>query len=633
MKLSTKIILPIIVISALLILLAGCFGIPADESPGFTPGTITGIIVAPCGNTTGEPFSETSDSPEFWGYYCEEDWYLQADVEVVLTYGEDEVATTTTDEFGVYTFTDVPPGKNYVITAYYPDNNITLVKDVALELIEGGSFDAKNTDIVSTSLGLVVDFLIVDIGLTPDDISLDEVIADRPDFPNFPKFKILVIEVGKVLEDCGNVNTDGNVQAALYDAAEEISGDAPGFTEDTGDTGGGGAFIGGAAPAAVSHTLTVTIVGNGIVEVDTIAYTGPVTVDEGTSLALLAIPDSGYQFDGWSGDASASPVIMDADKSVTATFSEISTSQYTLTVTIVGNGIVEVDTIAYTGPVTVDKDTSLALVAIPDSGYQFVDWTGDVVDPNSVSTTVTMNADKTVTANFDFEGVEPDTYIVDASVSGGNGGVLPPTQSVNHGASASIAIDLDTGYHLASITDNTISMDITGITDTYTIASVTEYHNVVFAFSPVIGPLFKSGEIIISWSLDDNNEGRLTFVGFELDGEFSGSAGYNKDDLTAGKQRLIITLDQPYYFGEEPALLSLTPYTISVSKQTDFTVDLEIADNKVGIITLQAKNQTGTFFIKIEGTETNLRDLDDVPITFTVDLNDVQVEVTEPIVP
>ena len=394
--------------------------------------------------------------------------------------------------------------------------------------------------------------------MTPDDISLDEVIADRPDFPNFPKFKILVIEVGKVLEDCGNVNTDGNVQAALYDAAEEISGDAPGFTEDTGDTGGGGAFIGGAAPAAVSHTLTVTIVGNGIVEVDTIAYTGPVTVD---------------------------------------------------------------------------KDTSLALVAIPDSGYQFVDWTGDVVDPNSVSTTVTMNADKTVTANFDFEGVEPDTYIVDASVSGGNGGVLPPTQSVNHGASASIAIDLDTGYHLASITDNTISMDITGITDTYTIASVTEYHNVVFAFSPVIGPLFKSGEIIISWSLDDNNEGRLTFVGFELDGEFSGSAGYNKDDLTAGKQRLIITLDQPYYFGEEPALLSLTPYTISVSKQTDFTVDLEIADNKVGIITLQAKNQTGTFFIKIEGTETNLRDLDDVPITFTVDLNDVQVEVTEPIVP
>jgi len=39
--------------------------------------------------------------------------------------------------------------------------------------------------------------------------------------------------------------------------------------------------------------------------------------------------------------------------------------------------------------------------ATPASGYQFVDWTGDVVDPNSVSTTVTMDADKTVTANFE----------------------------------------------------------------------------------------------------------------------------------------------------------------------------------------------------------------------------------------
>ena len=244
MKLSTKIILPIILISALLILLAGCFGIP-DDSPEYTPGTITGIIVAPCGNTTGESFSETSDSPEFWCYYCVEDWYLQAGVEVVLAYGEYEVATTTTDEFGVYTFTDVPPGKNYVITAYYPNNNIPLVKDVALELIEGGSFDAKNTDIVSTSLGLVVDFLTLDIGLSPEDISLDEVIADRPDFPNFPKFEILVIEVGKVLEECGNVDTDGNVQNALYAAAEEISGDAPGFTSEAeaepegGTTGGG----------------------------------------------------------------------------------------------------------------------------------------------------------------------------------------------------------------------------------------------------------------------------------------------------------------------------------------------------------------------------------------------------------
>jgi uncharacterized repeat protein (TIGR02543 family) len=40
------------------------------------------------------------------------------------------------------------------------------------------------------------------------------------------------------------------------------------------------------------------------------------------------------------------------------------------------------------------------LQAIAADGYQFVNWTGDVADVNSASTTVTMTAAKTVTANF-----------------------------------------------------------------------------------------------------------------------------------------------------------------------------------------------------------------------------------------
>lgn len=241
MKLSTKIILPIILISALLILLSGCFGVPTDESPGYTPGTITGVIASPCSSTSDEPVFETGGPPEYWGYYTQVTWSLQDGVEVILTYGEDEVATTITNDKGEYTFTDVPPGKNYVITALHPDyeDDRPLVKDVALELLEGGSFDTGTTDIVSTSLGLVVDFLVAYTEWGPEDISLDEVLADRPDFPNFPKFKALVYEVRRVLENCENVDTDEAVQDALCLAAEEISGldigCNPGFTGDDGD--------------------------------------------------------------------------------------------------------------------------------------------------------------------------------------------------------------------------------------------------------------------------------------------------------------------------------------------------------------------------------------------------------------
>jgi len=226
MKLSTKIILPIILISALLILLNGCFGVPTDEEPGYTPGTITGIIAAPCCSTSAESVSEPCCvSPEYWCYYCQKTWSLQDGIEVVLTYGEDVVAATITSEDGEFTFTNVSPGKNYVVTAYCPDydDNRPLVKDVALEI--ASTFDTKITDLVSTSLGLVVDFLVYYTEWGPEDISLDEVIADQPTYPNFPKFKALIYEVRRVVENCElNLLTDDDVQYATCRAAEEISG-------------------------------------------------------------------------------------------------------------------------------------------------------------------------------------------------------------------------------------------------------------------------------------------------------------------------------------------------------------------------------------------------------------------------
>jgi uncharacterized repeat protein (TIGR02543 family) len=80
-------------------------------------------------------------------------------------------------------------------------------------------------------------------------------------------------------------------------------------------------------PVTTQYTLTVNIVGNGSVEVDDDLYTVPVTVDEGTVLGLEAIADSGWQFDGWTGDLVGSnateSITMNGNKAVTATFSEL----------------------------------------------------------------------------------------------------------------------------------------------------------------------------------------------------------------------------------------------------------------------------------------------------------------------
>jgi uncharacterized repeat protein (TIGR02543 family) len=52
------------------------------------------------------------------------------------------------------------------------------------------------------------------------------------------------------------------------------------------------------------------------------------TYDYGTQVSVTALPDSGYKFSGWEGDASGSTnpinITMDADKTITATFSTIS---------------------------------------------------------------------------------------------------------------------------------------------------------------------------------------------------------------------------------------------------------------------------------------------------------------------
>jgi uncharacterized repeat protein (TIGR02543 family) len=75
------------------------------------------------------------------------------------------------------------------------------------------------------------------------------------------------------------------------------------------------------------YTLTTNTVGQGSI---TLNPPGG-TYNQGTEVTLTANPAQGWQFDGWSGDLSGTQnpatITMNSDKNVTATFSEITTSQ------------------------------------------------------------------------------------------------------------------------------------------------------------------------------------------------------------------------------------------------------------------------------------------------------------------
>jgi hypothetical protein len=93
--------------------------------------------------------------------------------------------------------------------------------------------------------------------------------------------------------------------------------------------------------------------------------------------------------------------------------------EYDLTITSTGGGSV---TTPGEGIFTYPAGMTVNLVATPDAGYPFMRWAGDVgtiPDVNAAATTITMNGDYSITANFE------ETYYL--TIFSGNGGsVITP---------------------------------------------------------------------------------------------------------------------------------------------------------------------------------------------------------------
>lgn len=97
------------------------------------------------------------------------------------------------------------------------------------------------------------------------------------------------------------------------------------------------------------------------------------------------------------------------------------TTQYTLTMASTAGGSVT----PAVGAHNYSAGTVVPLTATPGNGYRFVNWTGggtDIANATDATTTITMNADHTVTAHFALN----MTYIVNVPDTN-----QPPTQTVN----------------------------------------------------------------------------------------------------------------------------------------------------------------------------------------------------------
>jgi hypothetical protein len=78
---------------------------------------------------------------------------------------------------------------------------------------------------------------------------------------------------------------------------------------------------------------------------------------------------------------------------------------YTLTITVEGYGLVYVDDVEYTEPVSFPAGTELSLLADSPLPWPFQQWIGDLTGNNNPETLI-MDGDKNVTAEFHFVEVE-----------------------------------------------------------------------------------------------------------------------------------------------------------------------------------------------------------------------------------
>jgi uncharacterized repeat protein (TIGR02543 family) len=155
---------------------------------------------------------------------------------------------------------------------------------------------------------------------------------------------------------------------------------------------------------AKPYSLTISSTEGGSV---TTPGEGTFVYSEGDKVKLVESPDPGYQFVNWTGDvgtianvnAASTTITMNDDYSVTANFVKL-VAQYHLTISSTDGGSVAVPG---EGTFAFDEGTVVNLAAKADTGYWFMNWTGDVstvANVNAAITTITMNGDYTITASF-----------------------------------------------------------------------------------------------------------------------------------------------------------------------------------------------------------------------------------------
>jgi len=326
--------------------------------------------------------------------------------------------------------TTITMNGDYSITA-----NFVKQYDLTISGTEGGSVVEPGEDTFIYDEGMVVDLIATpgegyrfvewtgDVGTIADVHAATATITMNGDYSITAEFvrqydlTISSTEGGSVIEPGEDtfIYDEGMVVDLVAEAEEGYR-----FVEWTGDVG----TIADVHAAITTITMNgdYSIIANFVRQYDLITSgteggsvtepgEGVFVYDVGTVVDLVATPGEGYRFVEWTGDvgtiadvyAAATTITMNGDYSITANF----VRQYDLTISGTEGGSV---TEPGEGVFVCDVGTVVDLIATPGESYLFVEWTGDVgtiADVHAATTTITMDGDYSITANFEKPSTPP----------------------------------------------------------------------------------------------------------------------------------------------------------------------------------------------------------------------------------
>ena len=148
------------------------------------------------------------------------------------------------------------------------------------------------------------------------------------------------------------------------------------------------------------YSLKVSIEGEGRVTEKIIKAGVSTDYNSGTIVELSANPTSEWVFIEWKGDLSGTKnpaqITINEPKNITAVFEK---KQYPLNIEIEGEGSVEETIIKAGTPNSYNSGTVVSLKAVPENGWSFLKWSGDVLSfENPIE--ITVDTSKNIKAEF-----------------------------------------------------------------------------------------------------------------------------------------------------------------------------------------------------------------------------------------